>query len=81
MQIGITLISIVEGAYAGVAIGHLLEPFVSQFAVAAPYAEQISLSIVVTLITYFSLIVGELAPKIYCHTIRRTIGHCMCPWR
>ncbi|MBK6996424.1 MAG: HlyC/CorC family transporter [Lewinellaceae bacterium] len=63
MQIGITLISIVEGAYAGVAIGHLLEPFVSQFAVAAPYAEQISLSIVVTLITYFSLIVGELAPK------------------
>ncbi len=63
MQIGITLISIVEGAYAGVAIGHLLEPFVSQIAVAAPYAEQISLSIVVTLITYFSLIVGELAPK------------------
>ncbi len=63
MQIGITLISIVEGAYAGVAIGHKLEPFVAQFPSAAPYAEQISISIVVTLITYFSLIVGELAPK------------------
>jgi len=63
MQIGITLISIVEGAYAGVAIGHKLEPFVAQFPSAAPYAEQISISIVITLITYFSLIVGELAPK------------------
>jgi putative hemolysin len=63
MQIGITLISIVEGAYAGVAIGHRLEPFISQIPVAAPYAEQISISVVVTLITYFSLIVGELAPK------------------
>jgi putative hemolysin len=63
MQIGITLISIVEGAYAGVAIGHQLEPFVAKFPSAAPYAEQISISIVVTLITYFSLIVGELAPK------------------
>jgi len=63
MQIGITLISIVEGAYAGVAIGHKLEPFVAQFPSLAPYAEQISISIVVTLITYFSLVVGELAPK------------------
>lgn len=63
MQIGITLISIVEGAYAGVAIGHQLAPLIEKIPSAAPYAEQISLSIVVTLITYFSLIVGELAPK------------------
>jgi putative hemolysin len=63
MQIGITLISIVEGAYAGVAIGHQLEPFIKMIPAAAPYSEQISLSVVVTLITYFSLIVGELAPK------------------
>ena len=63
MQIGITLISIVEGAYAGVAIGHKLEPFVAMIPAFAPYAEQISISIVVTLITYLSLIIGELAPK------------------
>ncbi|MFN0035334.1 MAG: hemolysin family protein [Saprospiraceae bacterium] len=63
MQIGITLISIVEGAYAGAAIGHKLEPLIAQVGVLAPYAEQISISIVITLITYFSLIVGELAPK------------------
>lgn len=63
MQIGITLISIVEGAYAGVAIGKHLEPLVSLIPALAPYAEQISLSVVVTLITYLSLIIGELAPK------------------
>jgi putative hemolysin len=63
MQIGITLISIVEGAYAGVAIGHQLEPMVALIPTFQPYAEQISLTIVVTLITYLSLIVGELAPK------------------
>lgn len=63
MQIGITLISIVEGAYAGVAIGHQLEPLIGLVPAFQPYAEQISLTIVVTLITYLSLIVGELAPK------------------
>lgn len=63
MQIGITLISIVEGAYAGVAIGHQLEPVVSLVPALAPYAEQVSISVVVTVITYLSLIIGELAPK------------------
>lgn len=63
MQIGITLISIVEGAYAGVAIAHYLEPYVAMVPALAPYSAQIALSIVVTLITYFSLIIGELAPK------------------
>lgn len=63
MQIGITLISIVEGAYAGVAIAHYLEPIVATVPTLAPYTAQISLSIVVTVITYLSLIIGELAPK------------------
>jgi putative hemolysin len=63
MQIGITLISIVEGAYAGVAIGRYLQPVFELVPVLAPYAEQISISVVITLITYLSLIIGELAPK------------------
>lgn len=63
MQIGITLISIVEGAYAGIAIGKQLEPLVLLVPALAPYAEQISISVVVTIITYLSLIIGELAPK------------------
>jgi putative hemolysin len=63
MQIGITLISIIEGAYAGVAIGRYLEPYIMMVPALAPYAHSLSLGIVVTLITYFSLIIGELAPK------------------
>lgn len=63
MQIGITLISIIEGAYGGVAIGQYLKPFFEHIPSLAPYAEQISISIVVTIITYLSLIIGELAPK------------------
>lgn len=63
MQIGITLISIIEGAYAGVAISHYIEPYILMVPALAPYSAKLSLSIVVVLITYFSLIIGELAPK------------------
>ncbi len=63
MQIGITLISIIEGAYGGVAIGHQLAPWVAQIPYLEPYAESVSISIVVSVITYLSLVVGELAPK------------------
>jgi putative hemolysin len=63
MQIGITLISIVEGAYGGVAIGQYLIPVFANIPSLAQYAEPISISIVISIITYLSLIVGELAPK------------------
>ncbi len=63
MQVGITLISVVEGAYGGVAIGYQLQPFVERIPMLAPYAEQISISVVIAVITYLSLIIGELAPK------------------
>ena len=63
MQIGITLISIIEGAYGGVKIGEQLAPLVRAIPVLEPYADQISISVVVTIITYLSLVIGELAPK------------------
>jgi putative hemolysin len=63
MQIGITLISIVEGAYGGVAIGQYLIPIFEKIPALAQYAEPISISVVISLITYLSLIIGELAPK------------------
>ena len=63
MQIGITLISIIAGAYAGVAIGHQLEPVVSLVPALAPYAGQISIILVIMAVTYLSLIIGEIAPK------------------
>lgn len=79
MQIGITLISIIEGAYGGVAIGHYLSPLLENIPAIAPYAEQISISIVVTLITYLSLVVGELAPKYIGIQYAETLALTMAP--
>jgi putative hemolysin len=46
-----------------VAIGKHLTPIIERVPVLAPFAEQISIAFVITVITYLSLIIGELAPK------------------
>lgn len=63
VQVGITLIGILAGAFGENALSGRLEPLVSRVPLFAPYADTISLGIVVLLITYFSLVVGELVPK------------------
>lgn len=63
IQIGITLIGIVNGVYGGVTIAGEIAPFFQQFALLAPYAENISMVLVVFIITYVSIVVGELVPK------------------
>lgn len=63
VQIGITLVGIVAGAYGGAALsGHLVAP-IEKISLLAPYSETIAVSIVVALITYFSVVMGELIPK------------------
>lgn len=63
IQVGITLIGIVSGAFGGVTIAHTITPVFEQIPSLAPYASQISMVLVVTVITYLSLIIGELVPK------------------
>lgn len=63
VQVGITLIGILAGAFGENALSGKLEPLVSRVPLFEPYADTISLAIVVLLITYFSLVVGELVPK------------------
>lgn len=63
IQIGITLIGIVSGAFGGVALADDVEPWFARVSFLAPYARDLSLITVVGLITYFSLIIGELVPK------------------
>lgn len=63
IQIGITLIGIVSGAFGGAAIADDFEPFFSRMSWSQAYASQIAMVITVTLITYFSLVIGELVPK------------------
>ncbi len=63
IQIGITLIGILAGAYGGATIATGLASVMADIAWLAPYSQPLSLALVVLAITYLSLIVGELVPK------------------
>jgi putative hemolysin len=63
VQIGITLVGILSGAFGGAAISEKLTPVVAKIEFLSKYAEGISFGIVVLIITYFSLVIGELVPK------------------
>lgn len=63
VQIGITLVGIIAGAFGGLALADDLVPFLEKFVWLAPYADKAAIAIVVTIITYLSLIIGELVPK------------------
>jgi putative hemolysin len=63
IQIGITLVGILAGAFGGVTIAEQLAPKLNRIAWIAPHGGAVSLSIVVLGITYLSLIIGELVPK------------------
>ncbi len=63
VQIGITLIGILAGAFGGATIAQEIAQWLEGIPAIAPYGETIGVGAVVLLITYLSLIVGELVPK------------------
>ncbi len=63
IQIGITLIGIVSGAFGGVALADNLVPFFEKLPYVSMYAKDLAMITVVAIITYLSLIIGELVPK------------------
>jgi putative hemolysin len=63
VQVGITSIGILNGAIGEASIASRLRVFLEQVPALAPYAETLSLGIMVVVLTYFSLILGELVPK------------------
>ncbi len=63
IQIGITLISILSGAFGGASLAKLLAAHLATVPYLAEHSDTISLIVVVAAITYCSLIVGELIPK------------------
>ncbi len=62
-QIGITLISILTGVYSGEKFSKDLQPYVAKFELLKPYAENISTALIIVLVTFLSIILGELVPK------------------
>jgi putative hemolysin len=62
-QIGITLIAILTGVYSGEKFGAYIEPFFKKIDFFAPYAKTLSTTIVVIIVTFLSIVFGELIPK------------------
>ncbi len=63
VQIGITLVGVLAGAFGGATLAEKLAASISQAPQLAAYGEAIGVSVVVSAITYLSLVIGELAPK------------------
>ena len=63
VQIGITLIGILAGAFGGATLAEGIAAGLTVIPALAPYSEAIGVGVVVVVITYLSLIIGELVPK------------------
>ncbi len=63
VQIGITLVGILTGAFGGATLAHKIENLAVEVPSLAPFGGAIGMGIVVVGITFFSLVMGELVPK------------------
>jgi len=63
VQVGITLVAILTGLYSGERFGTDLEKVFANVDLLKPYAATISKSVIVIIVTYFSILFGELVPK------------------
>jgi putative hemolysin len=63
VQIGITLVGILAGAFGGATLATELAEFFSRFEITPEFSQAMAVSLVVLAITYLSLVIGELVPK------------------
>lgn len=63
VQIGITLVGVLSGAFSGAALGESLSEILESQGMAKGTANAVGLGVVITVITYLSVIIGELVPK------------------
>jgi putative hemolysin len=63
IQVGITTVGILCGAIGENALADPLGKWLSDFPLLQPYANGLALTLVVVVLTYFSVVVGELVPK------------------
>jgi putative hemolysin len=63
VQIGITLIGIINGAYSGSTLGEPIAQRIASLGVPESWSDTLGFGIVISLTTYASLVVGELVPK------------------
>ena len=63
VQIGITLVGVLSGAFSGATLGGRLSTWLASVGLSQNVADPLGVGIVVVIITYLSLIIGELVPK------------------
>jgi putative hemolysin len=63
VQIGITMITIVSGAFGEKQVSEFLKPFIADIPALKPYAEGVTFGISIAFITFLTLVIGELVPK------------------
>jgi len=63
IQIGITSIGVLNGIVGESALAAPLSAWLARVGVSSPYADYLAAGLVVVLITYFSIVLGELVPK------------------
>ncbi|HWW64549.1 MAG TPA: hemolysin family protein [Sphingomonadaceae bacterium] len=79
VQIGITLIGILAGAYSGASLGEPVAERLAWLGVPAPLAREAGFALVIALTTYVSLIIGELVPKQFALRAPEQIAAIMAP--
>jgi putative hemolysin len=80
IQVGITLIATLTGVFGGASTAATLNAALEPLPVVGPYAEMLSLVLVVAGITYLSLVIGELVPKRIALQSSEAIAAQMAPW-
>ncbi|MBO0709762.1 MAG: HlyC/CorC family transporter [Acetobacteraceae bacterium] len=63
VQVGITLVGILAGVFGGARVAHHLADWLAEFGIQHALADPLSLVLVVLVITYFTMVLGELVPK------------------
>jgi putative hemolysin len=63
VQIGITLVGVLAAAFGGAALADQLAVPLATISWLAPYADKVAFGLVVVVLTYFTLVIGELVPK------------------
>lgn len=63
VQIGITLVGIIAGAFSGATLGSRLGEWLDTFSYISPYGNVLGIGFTVVCITYLSVVMGELVPK------------------
>jgi putative hemolysin len=63
VQVGITVVGSAASAFGGYAIANAVTPFVSELTGLTEHAHDVALGLVITGISYLSIVLGELVPK------------------